>query len=758
MSTPIYPLSAQNPLQERVWVKASDGVACEVTVDDVGAGPQLVAAPVWQNREPLEYVTAGSLLHMQQPTGAMTRLIGSSGTQIFVVPSFGTYAFEDGGTAIIQPPTYLYNMTQVVAKAAGTESWANRTEFGLALGVPALDGAGLITFLTDGTLLPGPHRLDIDAACIGNAGHVGLRGFDVEITVGKKVLPVTLLTGVVGESPRRAERVEFNVESLVAGRWAVDFKLMSGLSIPAQGIQRDFAVHGLEVRRMQPVACVVVSAATVSPLDLLAMPLSPGGWRATLDSAGSILAWEHESNTATREVGDTFTSMVPISGMLTGATERRTEDILLAGYAGTLTTPADLAVLAPDVSVVESIVATPASVAWLLSGGVTARSAKIYAKVSGSAYARAYISQFSTLSNAVPSAVVEVGSSGIAAIDVSGLEPGTRYYYAVGDLVAPNATILGSLVTMPEGAVNFSFAFSADAASYSNSPVFDVIRGLNPTFFLHLGDMHYDNITVNDPALYRAAFEAVLAQPRQAALYRSTSLVYTWDDHDYGGNNSDSTSPSRPAAQATFREYIPAHQLPSASGAIYRSFSCGRAFFIILDTRSARGPFGTTMLGVEQKLWLKRQLLDASRRFPLIFLACSVPWIGNVLQCDDGWCRYTAERQELADFIAAAKIKGLVILGADMHALAADDGSNSQFSAAGGKGPVVLQAAPLDQVTSHKGETYSQGVPLPNPAGPVASQFGLVSVIDTGSEIQVIFSGRGAYGVELLPFSFTVSR
>src|SRR5690606_27654729 len=148
----------------------------------------------------------------------------------------------------------------------------------------------------------------------------------------------------------------------------------------------------------------------------------------------------------------------------------------------------------------------------------------------------------------------------------------------------------------------------ACAMTGSSRPVFDVIRRQNPLFFLHLGDMHYENIDAADPEAYREAWREVLASRSQAALYRSTPIAYTWDDHDFGPNNSNRLAPGRNAARRAYREMIPHY--PLAAGArnapIHQAFSIGRVRFILTDLRSSRTQYREwitelSMMGERQK-------------------------------------------------------------------------------------------------------------------------------------------------------------
>ena len=303
----------------------------------------------------------------------------------------------------------------------------------------------------------------------------------------------------------------------------------------------------------------------------------------------------------------------------------------------------------------------------------------------------------------------------------------------------------------PGNAASFAFAFSSCAETGSEHEVFDTIRRRDPAFFLHLGDMHHVNISRDDPRLFRAAWDTVLASTTQGALYRSVPLAYVWDDHDFGPNDADARTPSRAAARRVYREYAPHYPLPAGDGdaAIFQAFSIGRARFIMTDLRSerspknARGGPGKTMLGAAQKEWFKRELAEASRSHAVVFWASSVPWIGAA-DHGDGWPGYSDERREIAAFIAQSGIRNLVILCGGGRVLAADDGANSDFTGVRGLRIPVLHASPLDQDSGEKenGGPYNGGMHLPDPG---EGCFGWVRVLDEGKGVAVEFTGHDEF-------------
>ena len=355
---------------------------------------------------------------------------------------------------------------------------------------------------------------------------------------------------------------------------------------------------------------------------------------------------------------------------------------------------------------------------FVWSGGLTPYSAEIVGGFWTADSLRVVVESESGPRSRVTSEPFQFTAAGqVARAQLRGLEPGTRYTYAFesgGERLRE-----GTLRTPEGGPFSFNVAVGTCSLTGSSKPVYDAIRATEPLFFLHLGDLFYEDIAVNRPQKYRRAYSRVLRSPAQSRLYRSTPLVYVWDDHDYGPNDSDRIAPGREAAREVYESLVPHY--PLADGPIYQAFTVGRVRFIVTDLRSARDPVENfpaderTMMGAEQKAWFKAQLLAAKDRYPLIVWASTVPWIGPASPTADHWGGYPAERREIADFLKENEIDDIVIMGGDAHMVAMDDGTNSDYATGGGAPIPVIQAAPLDQIGSKKGGPYSEGA-FPNPS------------------------------------------
>jgi len=394
---------------------------------------------------------------------------------------------------------------------------------------------------------------------------------------------------------------------------------------------------------------------------------------------------------------------------------------------------------------------------WIWSGAVTTSSAQIKVRTAaGADRSRLVVGMQPDLAGGDRHSAGPANPSGVIDFELTSLEPGTTYYYGL-EVDGQLGSLRGSFQTFERGPHSFTFAMSACAKTGSSSRVFDTIRRHEPLFFLHLGDLHYENIARDDPSAYRAAFDRVLGSPRQSALYRDVPIVYIWDDHDFGGDNSDRLNPGRRAVRQIYQEVVPHYPLVAGEGdvPIYHAFSVGRVRFIVTDSRSERSPAGDpddrnkTVLGVEQKAWFQAELTSSADSHGLIVWVGSLPWIATGTPGADHWGGYTTEREELARFIRERGIDNLLMVSGDAHMLAIDDGSNNTYGG-GGAGFPVFHAGALDKAGSVKGGPYSHGTFRGR------GHFGLVHVEDDGAEITVTLTGRDTKDIVLLTHTFTV--
>lgn len=328
----------------------------------------------------------------------------------------------------------------------------------------------------------------------------------------------------------------------------------------------------------------------------------------------------------------------------------------------------------------------------------------------------------------------------IAALQVTGLQPNTTYFYQIeADGVADTrAEAIGTFKTPADGA--HSFVFMAGSCNREpNTNTYDDFLGYNPLFYLNCGDLHYADPNSTDVNVHRNAYETrVFSRPKQVSLFRNLPLAYVWDDHDYCGNDGDGPNTAGAInAGRVYREYFPHYEFPQPrtgtdTNAIYHAFTIGRVRFIMSDMRSqrARGSSASAM-GNAQKQWFKNELIQAKNNNQLICWVSSYSWYGTL---DDNWRLNTGERRELSEFMRDNAIENMFIVSGDAHMLAIDDGSNGDFTGAQNLPYLypVLQAGPIENNGSYKGGTYSEGSFYQFLIK--AAQYGVVRVDDNGTD------------------------
>jgi phosphodiesterase/alkaline phosphatase D-like protein len=333
---------------------------------------------------------------------------------------------------------------------------------------------------------------------------------------------------------------------------------------------------------------------------------------------------------------------------------------------------------------------------------------------------------------------------------ITGLEPNTVYHLGVGVDGTIDANCLGRFKTPAVGPHSFAFGCASCANNDSNANSFAQIAARAEAgeidFFQHMGDLHYRDIATNETWRFNNAYDLVFAQANQNAAWRSLPMYYTWDDHDFGPNDSHGAGVYRNAAVSSYRARVPSPPLAvaSATGAVYYSYTRGRVRFIVTDLRSdsthtsgSAGAAGRTKLGATQKAWFKKELTSARDAGQAICWVNSQPWNVRSEDNDDSWGSHLQEREEIAQFIATEGLaERMFAVSGDMHALAfvsAQTNTRGRFP--------IIHAGPLDKTSSHKLQSYTLG-PFPGSTGSAVRQFGIVNVMDTGgSTIQVRFRG-----------------
>lgn len=236
------------------------------------------------------------------------------------------------------------------------------------------------------------------------------------------------------------------------------------------------------------------------------------------------------------------------------------------------------------------------------------------------------------------------------------------------------------------------FKFIAGSCAYINDPAYDrpgpgygkttrtfeLMGDSGADFMVWLGDNwyyrepDYDSIS---GLWYRPQHDRAIPEMRK--LLASMHHYATWDDHDYGPNDSNWSYEYKAETLKIFQAYWgnPSYGEPGNPG-VYTKFYWGDAAFFLMDNHYHRDAAAInqdthpekTQWGRRQLEWLKQSLIQAKelKHFAFKFIATGT----QVLQTEprgEGHEFYRREREELLQFIRENEITGVVFLTGDVH-------------------------------------------------------------------------------------------
>lgn len=295
---------------------------------------------------------------------------------------------------------------------------------------------------------------------------------------------------------------------------------------------------------------------------------------------------------------------------------------------------------------------------------------------------------------------VEAAHDGTASVELFGLEPGTTYAYSVSvDGVAVQTDYPLELTTQPlwqwrTDPPTFSIAIGscfydndprydrpdrwfADTLSFENpyggsTEIFRAIDAKQPDAMIWLGDnMYLREVDWWSPAGINYRYARARETPDLQPLLASAAHYATWDDHDYGPNDSDRSYVHKDAALGTFQRFWPnpTYGMPGVPG-VFTQFQWGDAEFFLLDDRYHRAPNDApaherAYFGEEQMQWLLDALTASNAPFKVIANG------GQILNPVEIFETYAAvapaERAHFLTQIRQRQIDGVVFLSGDRH-------------------------------------------------------------------------------------------
>lgn len=267
----------------------------------------------------------------------------------------------------------------------------------------------------------------------------------------------------------------------------------------------------------------------------------------------------------------------------------------------------------------------------------------------------------------------------VAKFHVTELESGTRYRYQIAELPLsgePKPIAAGDdlqfRTTDASRKSKVSAVMISCVSKDDTAPVWEEIGRLSPDLLCLSGDTPYiDTIKLGD---VRRKHRAFLNEVPLARLGRRTSVVGTWDDHDFGLNNGNGRNlqDGKAATRKAFIEYRAHRRYGTGSEGVYHKTDLGAIEIFHLDPRwfsqsepSPISPGKPSCFGKDQWEWILKSL--KASKAPFKVLSMGAIWQDKKNSETDDMFTYWYERDALLDFIRRERIDGVILHGGDIH-------------------------------------------------------------------------------------------
>ncbi|MCJ9428615.1 alkaline phosphatase D family protein [Kordiimonas marina] len=235
--------------------------------------------------------------------------------------------------------------------------------------------------------------------------------------------------------------------------------------------------------------------------------------------------------------------------------------------------------------------------------------------------------------------------------------------------------------------------FGSCAHQDKDQPIWTPINAMNPDLFIFLGDNIYAD--TRDMDVMAEKYKKLARKQGFQDLIAKTPVIATWDDHDYGENDSGFDYPMKEPSKAQFLDFWDTPKSSPrrrADDGVYMSYEYGpadqRVQVILLDLRWNRtplkavskaeakrrdqmafGPYlpqsgpGITMLGEKQWAWLEGELRKPAK---VRIIGSSLQFI-STFPGWEGWSLFPGERQRMIDLINRTGAEGVLFISGDTH-------------------------------------------------------------------------------------------
>lgn len=232
------------------------------------------------------------------------------------------------------------------------------------------------------------------------------------------------------------------------------------------------------------------------------------------------------------------------------------------------------------------------------------------------------------------------------------------------------------------------FGFGSCYRPLEPAPALEYLAARNPQLFIALGDNIYGD--TEDMDLFTRKYRGLARQPAWREIVHTCPVIATWDDHDYGADDSGREYPKKAESKTLMLDFFdePPATVRRQREGIHTSYLLGpearRVQFLLLDLRTFRSPLKRaasrpyphlgdyeplgpddeqTLLGEDQWRWLEAELRkDATFRFVGLSTQLGVGFNGY-----EAWANLPAERERFFKLIESTRAEGVILLSGDTH-------------------------------------------------------------------------------------------
>lgn len=225
-----------------------------------------------------------------------------------------------------------------------------------------------------------------------------------------------------------------------------------------------------------------------------------------------------------------------------------------------------------------------------------------------------------------------------------------------------------------------SIAFGSCNKQDSPQPLWEPILANNPDVWIWLGDNIYGD--TEDMDLMKKKYGQQLENEGYQKLIASTSIVGTWDDHDYGKNDAGKEYPKKKESRELMYNFLgveKSSKLRKREGA-YSAHIYGEndntVKVILLDARYFRDELrkdddgayipnlSGSILGESQWEWLENELEKNDATITLIGSGIQIIPEEHPFE---KWENFPNERERLFELLGRTETKGAILLSGDRH-------------------------------------------------------------------------------------------